>query len=138
MSFAGSTPLIYTPEQRERRDHTVWTLVQGVLAPLQFLVFLVSIGLILRALWWQGDMGWAQASVVVKTVVLYIIMVTGSMNLSAIVMSQGQGQFASMGVSATMAARAKATASGMAGTSQWIRKPAPTTVNTTRPRASSS
>ena len=77
MSFAGSTPLIYTPEQRERRDHTVWTLVQGVLAPLQFLVFLVSVGLIMRALWWQGDMGWAQASVVVKTVVLYAIMVTG-------------------------------------------------------------
>ena len=77
MSFAGSTPLIYTPQQRERRDHTVWTLVQGVLAPLQFLVFLVSVGLIMRAVWWHGDMGWAQASVVVKTAVLYAIMVTG-------------------------------------------------------------
>ena len=40
-------------------------------------------------------------------------------------------------VGATMAARAKATGSGIAGTSQWIRKQAPTTVKTTRPRASS-
>ena len=30
---------LYTPEQKLRRDQTVWTLVQGVLAPLQFLVF---------------------------------------------------------------------------------------------------
>jgi 3-vinyl bacteriochlorophyllide hydratase len=34
---------LYTPEQRARRDATRWTLVQGVLAPLQFLVFLVSL-----------------------------------------------------------------------------------------------
>jgi len=29
---------LYTPAERWRRDATVWTLVQGVLAPLQFLV----------------------------------------------------------------------------------------------------
>ena len=36
-------PSLYTPEQRWRRDHSMWTLVQGILAPLQFLVFLVSL-----------------------------------------------------------------------------------------------
>lgn len=77
MNFEGSTTLIYTPEQRRRRDTTAWTVVQGVLAPLQFLVFLVSVVLVMRALWWQGDVGWAQSSVVVKTALLYAIMVTG-------------------------------------------------------------
>lgn len=33
---------LYTAEQRQRRDDTVWTLVQGILAPLQFLVFAIS------------------------------------------------------------------------------------------------
>jgi 3-vinyl bacteriochlorophyllide hydratase len=33
---------LYTPEQRARRDATAWTWVQGVLAPLQFLVCLIS------------------------------------------------------------------------------------------------
>ena len=35
---------LYTPEQRRRRDRTPWTLVQGVLAPLQFLAFLTNLG----------------------------------------------------------------------------------------------
>ena len=34
--------LLYTAEEKKRRDETIWTLVQGVLAPLQFFVFLVS------------------------------------------------------------------------------------------------
>lgn len=42
---------IYTPEQRIRRDQTAWTIVQGLLAPLQFLVFLVSLALVVRFLW---------------------------------------------------------------------------------------
>ena len=68
---------LYTPQQRLRRDRSVWTLVQGVLAPLQFLVFLVSLGLVLRFLFsGQGQEG-ATLSVVVKTLTLYTIMVTG-------------------------------------------------------------
>lgn len=71
-------PPLYTAEQRVRRDQTVWTLVQGVLAPLQFLVFLVSAVLVLRFL--ATGEGWAvaSASVVVKTLLLYTIMVTGA------------------------------------------------------------
>ena len=70
-------PPLYTPEQRQRRDASGWTLVQGILAPLQFLVFLVSLALVLRFLL-TGE-GWqaATASVVVKTIALYAIMVTG-------------------------------------------------------------
>ena len=71
------TPL-YTREERARRDATRWTLVQGVLAPLQFLVFLVSLALVLRFLATGEGYAAATVSVVVKTVVLYAIMVTGS------------------------------------------------------------
>jgi 3-vinyl bacteriochlorophyllide hydratase len=69
---------VYTPEERARRDATRWTLVQGVLAPLQFLVFLASLALIVRYLT-TGE-GWplAAASVVAKTLVLYLIMITGA------------------------------------------------------------
>jgi 3-vinyl bacteriochlorophyllide hydratase len=69
---------LYDAEQRARRDATRWTLVQGVLAPLQFLVFAVSLGLVLRTLWTGEGATAANASVVVKTLVLYAIMVTGS------------------------------------------------------------
>ena len=43
-------PVLYTAEERRRRDASPWTLVQGILAPLQFLVFLVSLALVLRYL----------------------------------------------------------------------------------------
>lgn len=70
-------PPLYTPQERLRRDATVWTLVQGVLAPVQFLVFLISLGLVLRfLLTGQGEMA-ATVSIVVKTLALYAIMVTG-------------------------------------------------------------
>ena len=69
---------LYTPEQRQRRDDSVWTLVQGVLAPLQFLVFLVSLGLVIRYLTVGEGYEIATASVVIKTLVLYAIMITGA------------------------------------------------------------
>jgi 3-vinyl bacteriochlorophyllide hydratase len=74
---ARSRPL-YTPEERQRRDATPWTLVQGVLAPIQFAVFLVSLGLVLNFLATGEGLAVATASVVVKTLLLYTIMVTGS------------------------------------------------------------
>ncbi|MDC7784594.1 2-vinyl bacteriochlorophyllide hydratase [Rhodoplanes sp. TEM] len=69
---------LYTPEERRRRDASPWTIVQGVLAPLQFLVFLVSLGLVLRFLATGEGYVAATVSVVAKTVILYVIMVTGS------------------------------------------------------------
>jgi 3-vinyl bacteriochlorophyllide hydratase len=73
---APRTPL-YTPEQRRRRDASGWTLVQGVLAPLQFVVFAVSLLLVLRYLATGAGYDIATASVVLKTLLLYTIMVTG-------------------------------------------------------------
>jgi 3-vinyl bacteriochlorophyllide hydratase len=69
---------LYTPEERQRRDATPWTLVQGILAPIQFLVFLVSTGLVVRFLMTGVGEQLAIASILLKTVLLYTIMVTGS------------------------------------------------------------
>jgi 3-vinyl bacteriochlorophyllide hydratase len=77
-----SSPLrgrpLYTADQRRRRDESRWTMVQGILAPLQFAVFLISLTLVMRYLASGQGLGIATASIVVKTVVLYIIMVTGA------------------------------------------------------------
>ena len=77
-AHAPAQAALYTPEQRARRDGTVWTLVQGVLAPAQFLVFLVSLALVLYYL--ATDTGYLAAtiSILVKTGFLYAIMVTGA------------------------------------------------------------
>ncbi|QGY04319.1 2-vinyl bacteriochlorophyllide hydratase [Methylobacterium mesophilicum SR1.6/6] len=69
---------LYTPAERQRRDASPWTFVQGVLAPVQFAIFLVSVVLVLRALVSGQGQGVAEFSVVVKTLALYAIMVTGS------------------------------------------------------------
>ncbi len=68
---------LYTKEERIRRDATPWTLVQGVLAPIQFLVFLVSAVLVLKFLITGTGYTAATISVVIKTLVLYTIMITG-------------------------------------------------------------
>jgi 3-vinyl bacteriochlorophyllide hydratase len=68
---------LYTPEERVRRDATKWTLVQGILAPIQFVVFLVSLYLVLRFLFTGEGENAANVSVVVKTLTLYTIMITG-------------------------------------------------------------
>ena len=80
---AGSAPqprarALYTLEERRRRDASPWTLVQGVLAPLQFVAFFVSLCLVLRYLATGEGLQFATASIVVKTLVLYTIMITGS------------------------------------------------------------
>ena len=70
---------LYTADERRRRDSTGWTLVQGILAPLQFAVFLISLVLVVRYLA-TGDGAYAATvSVVVKTLLLYAIMITGSL-----------------------------------------------------------
>ncbi|MEO1103504.1 MAG: 2-vinyl bacteriochlorophyllide hydratase [Pseudomonadota bacterium] len=69
---------IYTDEQRIRRDETVWTTVQAILAPVQFLVFVVSLALVVIALATDTLHTAAAISVVVKTAILYTIMVTGA------------------------------------------------------------
>jgi 3-vinyl bacteriochlorophyllide hydratase len=69
---------LYTDAERARRDASIWTLVQGILAPVQFLVCLVSVALVLRYLTTgQGQLA-ADFSIVIKTFTLYTIMITGS------------------------------------------------------------
>jgi len=72
-----TTHQLYTPEQKIRRDTSVWTLVQGILAPVQFLIFLISLWLVVRCLMTGEGESLALYSVVLKTIVLYTIMVTG-------------------------------------------------------------
>lgn len=69
---------LYTAAERQRRDASPWTVVQGILAPLQFLVFIVSLALVIRTLMTGNGLFAANVSIVVKTLVLYTIMVTGS------------------------------------------------------------
>jgi 3-vinyl bacteriochlorophyllide hydratase len=69
---------LYTAAERARRDASAWTLVQGILAPVQFLIFLVSLALVLRYLA-TGEGYWAATlSILAKTATLYLIMVTGA------------------------------------------------------------
>lgn len=74
----GKGRALYTADERRRRDESVWTIVQGVLAPLQFLVFLVSLWLVVSTLTTGEGAFAADVSIVVKTLVLYTIMITGS------------------------------------------------------------
>jgi 3-vinyl bacteriochlorophyllide hydratase len=69
---------LYSAEERQRRDASAWTLVQGVLAPLQFIVCAVSAVLVLRWLATGEGLFAASASFVVKSALLALIMVTGS------------------------------------------------------------
>lgn len=73
----NSSQALYTPEQRIKRDQSVWTWVQGLLAPVQFLVFLVSLVLVLRYLATGEGQNIAIWSIVIKTIALYTIMITG-------------------------------------------------------------
>ena len=76
-SAARAPFALYTAAERARRDATPWTLVQGVLAPIQFLIFAISLVLVVRFLVTGQGHGAAAASVVVKTLALYAIMITG-------------------------------------------------------------
>jgi 3-vinyl bacteriochlorophyllide hydratase len=67
----------YTPEQLARRDASVWTRVQAVLAPTQFLAFVVSFALVARYLATGEGYGAANVSVLIKIGLLWAITLTG-------------------------------------------------------------
>jgi 3-vinyl bacteriochlorophyllide hydratase len=69
---------LYSPQERLRRDQSVWTLVQGILAPLQFVVFLMSLTLVVRFFYSGEGFELATWSVLAKTSLLYLIMITGA------------------------------------------------------------
>ncbi len=72
-----TVPPLYSVEERRRRDRTPWTLVQGILAPVQFVIFIVSLVLVIRTLMTGEGYALATASIVIKTLALYAIMITG-------------------------------------------------------------
>ena len=75
---AGKPVFLYTEEQRARRDNSIWTTIQGVLAPIQFLVFIVSLVLVVRYLITGTGYDAATISILIKTAFLLTIMVTGA------------------------------------------------------------
>jgi 3-vinyl bacteriochlorophyllide hydratase len=77
-SGSSSHAPLYSAEQKQRRDASHWTLIQGILAPIQFLVFLVSLCLVVRFLTTGSGEAAAVSSIVLKTVLLYTIMITGA------------------------------------------------------------
>jgi 3-vinyl bacteriochlorophyllide hydratase len=82
MSHSKSMPKprkpLYSAAERARRDATIWTLVQGILAPLQFLAFAVSLILVIRYLMTGEGYAAATLSIVIKSGFLFLIMVTGA------------------------------------------------------------
>ena len=122
MATSTDRPFLYSEAERRRRDASPWTLVQGVLAPLQFAVFLLSLALVSRTLATGEGVALANASVVAKTFALYAIMITGSLWEKAVF---GRYLFApafywedmvSMGVLALHTAYLAALATGALGT----------------------
>ncbi|MEY3990396.1 MAG: hypothetical protein RI985_1477 [Chloroflexota bacterium] len=68
---------MYTAEQLARRNSSRWTTVQGILAPIQFVVFIISAILVYQA--WQTKQGYdiANASIILKISLLWAITITG-------------------------------------------------------------
>jgi 3-vinyl bacteriochlorophyllide hydratase len=69
---------LYSDDERRRRDETVWTTVQAVLAPIQFAAFAVSLVLVLRFIMTGAGYEAATISILIKTALLLTIMVTGA------------------------------------------------------------
>ncbi|MDE8345892.1 MAG: 2-vinyl bacteriochlorophyllide hydratase [Acidocella sp.] len=79
MAKKFARPFLYSPAERRRRDATAWTMVQGVLAPVQFAVFLFSLGCVVHYLATGQGLGLATGSILLKTGCLYTIMITGAL-----------------------------------------------------------
>lgn len=67
----------YTPKQLALRNSSKWTKVQIVLAPLQFVAFIISLALVIRYLLTGDGYALATASVIIKIALLWLITVTG-------------------------------------------------------------
>lgn len=71
--------MMYTPDQLVRRERSKWTRVQIILAPIQFIAFLISFGLVIRYLYLgTGDGYWAATiSIWVKIALIWALTITG-------------------------------------------------------------
>ncbi len=68
---------MYTPEQLKRRDASPWTKVQFILAPIQFIVFLISFSLVVHYLMTGAWYLAATISVWVKIALIWALTITG-------------------------------------------------------------
>lgn len=69
--------MMYTPDQLRRRENSRWTKVQIILAPIQFLAFIISFALVIRYLV-TGEGYWiATLSVWVKIALIWALTITG-------------------------------------------------------------
>lgn len=69
---------MYSAEQLARRNQSKWTFVQALLAPIQFLAFLLSLGLVIRYLLTGEGYLIANISVLIKIGLLWLITITGA------------------------------------------------------------
>ena len=67
----------YTAAQLAKRNESIWTRVQVILAPLQCLAFIVSLILVIRYLTTGNGYTIANISVLIKITLLWLITVTG-------------------------------------------------------------
>lgn len=68
---------MYTPEQLVRREASPWTRVQIILAPIQFLAFLISFFLVVRYLMTEQGYLAATISVWIKIALIWALTITG-------------------------------------------------------------
>jgi 3-vinyl bacteriochlorophyllide hydratase len=67
----------YTPEQSERRNKSVWTKVQIIGAPLQLMVFFISLGFVIYTLSTDNLFELTNATIMFKIAFLYFMCITG-------------------------------------------------------------
>jgi 3-vinyl bacteriochlorophyllide hydratase len=67
----------YTAEQLALRDRSIWTKVQAILAPTQFIAFIISAIYVYTA--WRTQTGYEEATItiIVKITLLWLITITG-------------------------------------------------------------
>ncbi len=70
----------YTPEQLAKRNSSVWTDVQLILAPIQFFVFLAGVGV--TFLYYQNNeifsFYWVSIAILFKTFLFALLFITGA------------------------------------------------------------
>lgn len=69
--------MMYTPEQLRRREASKWTKVQIILAPIQFLVFIISFALVIRYLVTGEGHDIATFSIWLKIALIWALTITG-------------------------------------------------------------
>ena len=69
--------MMYTPDQLRRREASRWTKVQIILAPIQFVAFIVSFGLVIHYLITGDGFLAATISVWVKIALIWALTITG-------------------------------------------------------------